>query len=107
MLRLSGLLCCWAARGVAAKGYPQEISTIRFGEVTGADAGGIKLDGTMKARALNSYNRVLEVETKLHLPAPATDGHIYSVFLQLEDPLVESRYENFVCAYKHDEAGQP
>ena len=43
----------------------------------------------------------MEVETKLQVPDQIKDGYVYSVFFQLEDPVDESRYENFVCAYKH------
>ena len=72
----------------------------------GPNTNGAKLEGSMKSRALSSYERVIDFETRLTVPEgeELKDGAIYSTFIQVKRPW-DRVYESFVCAVKVVSAG--
>lgn len=57
------------------------MGTITLGALgDSGNANGIKFEGSMVARALSSYDRVIDFETRLTVPE-LVDGSIYSTFI--------------------------
>ena len=63
--------------------YPLELGAVTWSELIGSAAGQLdyKMQGSFKAKALNTFDNRLDVEAVLQVPGLLKTDHIYSVFL--------------------------